>query len=61
MYWLIEEKDQVDFLFNSGYKEVFIEVIPYNSRIHPKLNKISLIYVTHNQKYADKCKQLKAS
>ena len=42
MYWLIEEKDQVDFLFNSGYKEVFIEVIPYNSRIHPKLNKISL-------------------
>jgi len=45
MYWLIEEKDQVDFLFNSGYKEVFIEVIPYNSRIHPKLNKISLIYI----------------
>jgi len=45
MYWLIEEKDQIEFLLNSGYKEVFIEVIPYNDRIHPRLNNISLIYI----------------
>ena len=45
MYWLIEEKDQIEFLLNSGYKEAFIEVIPYNDRVHPRLNKISLIYI----------------
>ena len=45
MYWLIEEKDQLEFLLNSGYKKAFIEVIPYNDKVHPKLNKISLVYI----------------
>ena len=45
MYWLIEEEDQLEFLLNSGYKEVFIEIIPYNDRVHPRINEISLIYI----------------
>ena len=45
MYWLIEDEEQLNVLINSGYKEAFIEVIPYNNNIHPSLNKISLIYI----------------
>ena len=30
MYWLIENKEQLDVLINSSYKEAFIEVISYN-------------------------------
>tara|TARA_Y100000592_G_scaffold49523_1_gene78424 strand:- start:2088 stop:3356 length:1269 start_codon:yes stop_codon:yes gene_type:complete len=45
MYWLIEEKDQIEFLLNSSYNEAFIEVIPYNDKVHPKLNNISLVYI----------------
>ena len=30
---------------NSGYKEAFIEVIPYNDTIHPIQNSISLVYI----------------
>ena len=45
MYWLIEDKEQLDVLINSGYKEAFIEVIPYNDTIHPVLNHVSLVYI----------------
>ena len=45
MYWLVENKDQLDTLKNSGYKEAFIEVIPYNDTIHPTQNNISLLYI----------------
>ena len=44
MYWLVENEEQLNVLANSGYKEAFIEVIPYNDTIHPKINKISLLY-----------------
>ena len=45
MYWLIEDEEQLSVLINSGYKEAFIEVIPYNNNIHPSINSISLIYI----------------
>ena len=45
MYWLIEDAGQLEILTNSGYKEVFIEVIPYNNNIHPTQNSISLVYI----------------
>ena len=45
MYWLIEDEEQLNVLINSGYKEAFIEVIPYNNNTHPSLNEISLIYI----------------
>ena len=38
MYWLVEDEEQIEVLINSGYKEAFIEVIPYNYNIHPVLN-----------------------
>ena len=40
MYWLVEDEEQLEVLINSGYKEAFIEVIPYNDKIHPILNNI---------------------
>ena len=45
MYWLIENKEQLDVLVNSGYKEAFIEVIPYNDTIHPSQTYVSLLYI----------------
>ena len=45
MYWLVEDEEQLNVLINSGYKEAFIEVIPYSNNTHPTLNKISLIYI----------------
>lgn len=35
MYWLIENEEQLKGFYNSGYKEAFIEIIPFNDRIHP--------------------------
>ena len=45
MYWLIEEQEQLEVLLNSGYQEAFIEVIPFNSNIHPAQNNVSLVYI----------------
>ena len=45
MYWLVEEDSQIQFLVNSGYKEAFVEVIPYSDYVHPTLNRISLVYI----------------
>ena len=45
MYWLVEDEKQIRVLINSGYKEAFIEVIPYNYNVHPTLNGVSLIYI----------------
>ena len=48
MYWLVENKEQLEVLKNSGYKEAFIEVIPYNDTIHPTQNHVSLLYIRPN-------------
>ena len=45
MYWLVEDEEQLNVLINSGYKEAFIEVIPYNDTIHPAQNHVSLVYI----------------
>ena len=45
MYWLVEDEEQLNVLINSGYKEAFIEVIPYNDTIHPVQNHVSLVYI----------------
>ena len=45
MYWLVEDDSQIKVLINSGFKEAFIEVIPYNDYIHPTLNRVSLVYI----------------
>ena len=45
MYWLIENNEQLNVLVNSGYDEVFIEVIPHSYNVHPANNGISLVYI----------------
>ena len=45
MFWLIENTDQLKGFYNKGYKEAYIEVIPYSYKTHPVTNKVSLIYV----------------
>tara|TARA_R110002167_G_scaffold61603_1_gene173966 strand:+ start:7715 stop:8992 length:1278 start_codon:yes stop_codon:yes gene_type:complete len=45
MYWLIEDLEQLKVFYNSGYKEAFIEVIPFNDKVHPTQNDVSLVYI----------------
>jgi len=45
MFWLIETSEQICEFQNKGYKDFFVEVIPYNNNTHPLLNQISLIYL----------------
>lgn len=44
-FYLVETLDQLKTFYNIGYKQVFMEVIPYNNNLHPILNKVSLIYI----------------
>ena len=45
MYWLIETEEQLQELINKNLTDIFVEVIPYNNNIHPRLNHISYIYL----------------
>ena len=45
MFWLIEDGDQLKKFCSKGYKEVFIEVIPYSYQEHPSQNKICALYI----------------
>ena len=45
MYWLVEDIEQLASFYNLGYKEAFVEVIPFNDRIHPTHNSVSLVYI----------------
>ena len=45
MFWLVESKDQLNRFCNSGYKEAFVEIIPYNNWIHPSQNNICAVYI----------------
>ena len=45
MFWLIENKEQFLWLQNSGFKEVFVEIIPNNPYQHPSQNSICAFYV----------------
>ena len=44
MYWLIETEEQINYLFNRGFEEAYIEVIPTNHLSHPAINDVSLVY-----------------
>ena len=45
MFYIVETKEQLEEFYNKGFKDVFIEIIPYNNNIHPILNDVSLIYI----------------
>ena len=45
MFWLVENKGQFEQFSNTNYKEVFVEVIPYNSKIHPAQNNVCAVYI----------------
>ena len=45
MFWLIENTDQLKSFYNKGYKEVYIEIIPYSYITHPVITDVSLVYV----------------
>ena len=45
MFWLIENTEQLKGFYNRGYKEAYIEIIPYSYKTHPVTNKVSLVYV----------------
>ena len=45
MFWLVEAKDQIESFTNSGYKDAFVEIIPYNDTIHPTQNHICAVYI----------------
>ena len=52
MFWLIEDKQQLDNLDRLGYKEAFIEPIGVDHNNHPSDNELSFIYI--HPKYSDK-------
>ena len=45
MFWLIENKTQLEKFCNYSYEEVFVEIIPYNNKIHPTQNNVCAIYI----------------
>ena len=45
MFWLVENLDQLKRFYNSGYKEAYIEVIPYSYKTHPVETQVSLVYI----------------
>ena len=45
MFWIIETESQLDIFNRQGFKEAFVEVIPFSPNIHPIQNPVSLVYV----------------
>ena len=45
MFWLVENYIQLKSFYNSGYKEAYIEVIPYSYKTHPVETQVSLVYI----------------
>lgn len=45
MFYIIENKSQLDTLLNSG--DCFVQFIPVNYNIHPQLNSLSLVYIRY--------------
>ena len=45
MFWIIENKEQLETFYLNEYKEVFVEIIPFHNNVHPVLNNVSLIYI----------------
>ena len=45
MYWLIESQDQLEELYNSGFEEAFVEIIPFSNKVHPVENDVCAVYI----------------
>ena len=45
MFWIVETLDQLKEFYNKGYKEAYIEVIPYSYKTHPVESPVSLVYL----------------
>lgn len=45
MYWLVESENQWEQLCDSGFKEAFVEVIPFSNKTHPVENQVCAVYV----------------
>jgi hypothetical protein len=44
-FYIIENDEQLNELFKTGYDKVFIEPVYYNDNVHSALNRISLLYI----------------
>ena len=51
MFWLIENKKQLEEFQRRNIKEAFLEIIPYSPTLHPSQNAISCIYLRPIQDY----------
>ena len=45
MFYIVENDEQINELFETGYDKVFIEPVYYNDNVHSALNRISLLYI----------------
>ena len=45
MFWIVENFNQLKSFYNTGYKEAYIEVIPYSYKSHPVETQVSLVYI----------------
>lgn len=45
MFWIVENFNQLKSFYNTGYKEAYIEIIPYSYKTHPVETQVSLVYI----------------
>ena len=45
MFYIVETKRQLNEFNKKGYKEAYIEVIPYSDKTHPTITDVSLVYI----------------
>ncbi len=45
MFWLVEEENQFQLFEKLHHNKAFVEVIPYDNREHPTVNKICAVYI----------------
>ena len=45
MFYIVETKRQLNEFNKKGYKEAYIEVIPYSDKTHPTVTNVSLVYI----------------
>ncbi len=45
MFYIVETQEQLNDFNEKGYKEAYIEVIPYSYKTHPTITNVSLVYI----------------
>ena len=45
MFYIVETQEQLNDFNKKGYKEAYIEVIPYSYKTHPTITNVSLVYI----------------